>query len=1094
MDLIENYEVYYFKNADKIDTQQKVIMVSAGEDSTLRYWTFEQNKNTLVVDINDQMPSYSVDSQTTRPLCTVHAEDWSYVLVVDESEWRLFTFKAYRPTYVTKAPEQGQKLKGGLFIDNRHVLIYTESGDAYVYKLPRPRDLDLISHHVIDPPTALSRSESSIAYRIGRGNPFGLDESSATESDEEEEDDFELIKNEYQPIEETIQAGRGTKSSDTPTKPKPSSLLKVDDSKRSASSVTPPANSTLYTSSGTGQLTKSPSLAQLSNSILGVFGLKKREGEGTVYINRPDDKKKKRETIGHTVPTIQLPKMSNSTSDTDISSNAGGQMKNSRSDSNISGTSPRTPQKSNPNNPFLTVGNVSPITPKTPTMDDLREDGVMAVFYGANQSSTSIVSAIERAQSKSIMESGTSEPLLDDRSTDEVPVLIETLRESESIKASLGTSVWRSTGNVVIRADTNGALKLWRININSKSKRKKKSKKRREEEIKQELAEQTGNSSGEEEDQDKITIEEIHTATLASGWAEDSNKKRSKHPSKITASQFAIDKEKTPRLIHGHLDGTIMIYPSSVSMSDSEPIKIKAHEKKVTALLVIHDKSSEKRLLLVSGSADYSVKVWVLTTGVLLSEFNLHSGAVNLLFLPPKIIRKKLQGCFCSVAEDRSVVLYSTRTFEVIHVLGGHSSAVLAVYFKAEMDYLMVRCSDGTLYIWQLSTGLLERRVFGKVAASLIEQCVGIGSRRPIYHVQFMKSADIIEKPSSFLDTAYMAVDDRSPDIQMLMLSVRRLIGSINAKRDTIRQCIKEPDVKKRNAGLSHSMLCALGYVLQYGNNKCLTDLRTMLNIQAPEPVAYIGLKGAGTTFSLIVPKASDRSQPFIFSPVLSALHTVSCVSLLNALATIPELKRIASECIKYYLQIMPKEIERYEDPSFLWCAQFLRDSSKEIQVSARAIMSSVLTRMNMQQLRGLAEKLSGILLDSSEDSSTANTHRKQNIIVALAILAYRVPKAVDGRIASITAMGLIEILERGGAQHSSAISLLGDGYETWQYYIPDTMGFCRQLFQLSLSALNNSNQGDSDGMSSDALQAFVSMASVDTRLYIEFINGIVCS
>lgn len=59
---------------------------------------------------------------------------------------------------------------------------------------------------------------------------------------------------------------------------------------------------------------------------------------------------------------------------------------------------------------------------------------------------------------------------------------------------------------------------------------------------------------------------------------------------------------------------------------------------------------------------------------------------------------------------------------------------------------------------------------------------------------------------------------------------------------------------------------------------------------------------------------------------------------------------------------------------------------------------------------------------------------------------------------------------------------------------IPDPAAFCRQLFQIAMPALLATDPKNfSDSIATDALQAFISMSSVDTKQYVEFINGIVC-
>jgi WD40 repeat protein len=1058
----------------------RTVMLSVGEDSTLRYWVFEQTRDktsldTNAIELGAQLPSYSVDSQTPSPLCVSHSSDWGYVIVVSEKRWVVFAYQGYKPLFIVDAPEN-EILKGGLFIDSQHVLIYAQSGDGYVYRLPldsssttsrravAPRRLQQQTHgtQMISTIPPLLTKSSNKAYH---------DEHSSDEEDHGLNDEWSIVKNEYQ-----HSTGRPEDNS---------------------------VRSTLQ-QHGDANHQRTTSLYNTVSNVLGAFGIKRKDSHESLpqLAKSPVRTKSPPPAIRTTSPLRDGSAVRKSPSVNEFPRTRSTDMlRKSPSAQDMIKKSISSQDLQDNKQPSLTVNtslptSISPsLSPRTPVISDY--DTPDTTTTGGDF--TSIGAAIERATRTSIFDSNNS--MSPQSILRQQPVLIKHLQEEENVKASLGTSVWRSQGNFVLRADTNGNLRMWKININKLVS---------PDEEPSKLAEQ-------------ITVDQISTSTLAAGWPEPV---RALKNTRITCSHFAIDKDRTPKLIHGYLDGTIGVFPSSVS--EEEPVMIKAHSMKVTSLLVVDDEENDRRLL-VSGSADYSVKLWILATGELLQEFNYHSGAVNLIFLPPKSIRKKLQNCFCSVSEDRSVILYSIRTMEVLNVLGGHSSSVLSVYWRVDMDYLLVRCSDGSVYVWQLSTGLLERRVFGKVAAELIERSEGPGSsRRPTVKISFSKQSAYTEKSKGFLESVSLTVNDTEPDVQLLMLSVRRLIGYVNSKREAIRDTVKsdDPNIQQEQQmplqqspqdsyadfsesydsenpkKLPYSLICALAYVLQYGNHESLTELRKLLRIESPEPVAYIGLKGAGDTFSLIVPKASDRSHPFIFSPVLSALHTISCVSILNALAAIPPLKDKCNQCIKYYLNDMQNDFEEYEDPSFLWCAQFLKDTSKEIQNAARAVMAAVLQRMDLPQLKILAEKLACMLLDSqTESTGAASTTRKQNIVVALAILAYKQPKAVDGRIASITAMGLIEILERGGPQHTTAISLLGDGYSIWQYYIPDAPGFCRQLFQLSLPALAARNLGatktasqapNQDTLANDALQAFINMASVDTREYIEFITAIV--
>lgn len=115
---------------------EKAVLVSVSEDQTLRYWFFESAKDKSDKVEWDQTPAFTVQAQTQRPLCVRHSDDFGYVLVVSEEKWMLFSFKSLEPKHVVDAPEN-KKLKGGFFVDASHVMVYTNDGDAYVYRVAK---------------------------------------------------------------------------------------------------------------------------------------------------------------------------------------------------------------------------------------------------------------------------------------------------------------------------------------------------------------------------------------------------------------------------------------------------------------------------------------------------------------------------------------------------------------------------------------------------------------------------------------------------------------------------------------------------------------------------------------------------------------------------------------------------------------------------------------------------------------------------------------------------------------------------------------------------------------------------------------------
>jgi WD40 repeat protein len=124
---------------------------------------------------------------------------------------------------------------------------------------------------------------------------------------------------------------------------------------------------------------------------------------------------------------------------------------------------------------------------------------------------------------------------------------------------------------------------------------------------------------------------------------------------------------------------------------------------KVTALWTPGDSD-----LLVSGGSDFRVVVWKASTGAPLHAFSQHSAPIEHLIGPPKR-DKRWKSCFLSVGGDAVCVL-SLQNFNCQYVLGGHSSDLVSLVWRADQDFLVVGCNDGAVFVWELGTGSLVQR------------------------------------------------------------------------------------------------------------------------------------------------------------------------------------------------------------------------------------------------------------------------------------------------------------------------------------------------------------------------------------------------
>lgn len=62
----------------------------------------------------------------------------------------------------------------------------------------------------------------------------------------------------------------------------------------------------------------------------------------------------------------------------------------------------------------------------------------------------------------------------------------------------------------------------------------------------------------------------------------------------------------------------------------------------------------------------------------------------------------------CSVASDHSVGLLSLREKKCIMLASRHLFPIQNIKWRPSDDYLVVGCTDGSVYVWQMDTGKLS--------------------------------------------------------------------------------------------------------------------------------------------------------------------------------------------------------------------------------------------------------------------------------------------------------------------------------------------------------------------------------------------------
>ncbi|CAF4596418.1 unnamed protein product, partial [Rotaria sp. Silwood2] len=187
------------------------------------------------------------------------------------------------------------------------------------------------------------------------------------------------------------------------------------------------------------------------------------------------------------------------------------------------------------------------------------------------------------------------------------------------------------------------------------------------------------------------------------------------------------------RLAFGTDNGKIYIMPalkliSSLFLNNNQHKEnfdiqtLNGHNQTITCLIHPHSEYSRYDIQhLVSGSNDHSIRLWDLSTSTQLHMFTVHSGTILMFHIPPPMLNVKVQYCICAIASDHSVSLISLKERKLVLLANRQSYPVVGLRWRINDDFLLIKCSDGSLFIWQIETGNLDRVEYGILAEELFE-------------------------------------------------------------------------------------------------------------------------------------------------------------------------------------------------------------------------------------------------------------------------------------------------------------------------------------------------------------------------------------
>lgn len=183
------------------------------------------------------------------------------------------------------------------------------------------------------------------------------------------------------------------------------------------------------------------------------------------------------------------------------------------------------------------------------------------------------------------------------------------------------------------------------------------------------------------------------------------------------------------KLVAGCDDGKLLIFHATdlivsyfFKQRRPDPVHLIAHKGAIRCISHPHTEHPlYKENVLVTGSDDFTVCVWDIFKNELIHQFSIHSGPVLRLLTPPT-------GCgnaqtICSVSADHSVAILNLNARRCTFLASQHPFPVVAVRWKPTHNVLLVKCFDGTVFVWELKTGVLDRIVCGLAAEEVVYDC-----------------------------------------------------------------------------------------------------------------------------------------------------------------------------------------------------------------------------------------------------------------------------------------------------------------------------------------------------------------------------------
>jgi WD40 repeat protein len=580
-----------------------------------------------------------------------------------------------------------------------------------------------------------------------------------------------------------------------------------------------------------------------------------------------------------------------------------------------------------------------------------------------------------------------------------------------------------------------------------------------------------------------------------------------------TSAVFA--EEAWPLLTaRGYSDGGVCVCQLP---SDPDPIELYLHSAAVTEVQLVAQ-CTPSRLLLLSCSRDGSVCIFDVAQRAIISRSRDHSGAVVALHLPPLFSREdstlpatRIFGShLCSVGEDCCVCVH-TLSADVacgvgcVHTLGGHLSPIIGVYWSSDDDSLFVRCMDGTLSIWLLQSGILERRLSPVNAAAVLEQ-IACNQQTAAAHTGQPGLLGPSLAPSSAVSASRQATVQSGTGVHGMLLPLHVLEFDVLMLVASIQSC---KAVGPWWTSLPQQFAAALSYLYPWGLDSSLDKhLQSTLGLQAPASAAGLAVHGAATAFTAMFPAACGLASPMHRAVHLASSPALSLAILSAALLDVPGHQQFHDELIPLYMRKVLQQGDgaiAATEKLLVHCIRYWLHPLAETRCAAKGLFGEVVANLPQMQRRQLARHLSSsaqqtcvrfkrIMAREATFDQWSESASKCYSFFCLGQLAVYDASAIGAEDSRLLADELVTLaLWRTSSDpddplwgwRNHAAQVLGDGFAVWRPHIPEPALLMRRLLQASFPSIAGQNEHNRNC----ALNALHQIGQLETGMFLEAVR-----